>query len=53
MKRNKDDDGCTEEFPYRTMDEVVHRCLKCNSVAFEVMPESFVCSFCGFEWETL
>lgn len=37
----------------RTMDEMVHKCLKCNAVAFEVRRGEFKCSECDFEWEIL
>jgi len=34
-----------------TMEEVVHRCLKCNAIAFESKPNVFCCSSCAFTWE--
>ena len=37
----------------RTMDEMVHKCLDCNALAFEVEPGLFKCSECDFEWEIL
>lgn len=36
-----------------TMSEIVHRCIKCESIAYEVNPEVYHCSKCGFEWEVL
>lgn len=33
-----------------TMDEVVHRCLKCNAIAFESKPNVYSCSSCDFTW---
>jgi hypothetical protein len=36
-----------------TMEEVVHRCLKCNAIAFESKPDVFCCSVCDFTWETV
>jgi len=33
-----------------TMDEVVHRCLKCNAISFESKPNVFCCSSCDFTW---
>lgn len=41
------DEGC------RTMGEVVHRCLRCEAIAFEVEEKSYKCSVCDFEWETI
>ena len=37
----------------RTMREVVHSCLRCESTSFEVQPGKYCCSDpeCGFEWE--
>ena len=34
-----------------SMEEAIHRCLKCNAIAYEIGPESYHCSKCGFEWE--
>lgn len=36
-----------------SMFDLVHRCLKCNSVAFEKKANLWHCPDCGFEWETL
>lgn len=34
-----------------TMHEVVHHCLKCNTISYEIKPQFFHCPDCGFEWE--
>lgn len=36
-----------------SMSEMVHKCLKCKTTAFEIEPGLFHCPECGFEWETL
>lgn len=36
-----------------TMEEVVHKCIRCNSVAFEVAPGYYHCPKCNFEWEVI
>lgn len=36
-----------------TMNDVIHRCLKCNAIAFESKPDVFCCSSCDFTWETV
>jgi hypothetical protein len=33
------------------MSDFVHRCLKCDSLAFPLTDHSYQCSSCGFEWE--
>lgn len=35
-----------------SMDDAIHRCLKCNAIAFEVDEDSYHCPKCHFEWET-
>ena len=35
------------------MQEFLHKCIRCNSKAFEVEPKHFRCSSCDFEWEML
>lgn len=39
----------------RSMDECINRCLRCNSISYEVKKGSFKCSDsdCGFEWEVI
>jgi hypothetical protein len=37
----------------RTMGEVIHRCLRCEAIAFEVEENSYKCFACDFEWETI
>jgi len=34
-----------------TMQEVLHRCLKCNTLALEIKPKLYHCPECSFEWE--
>lgn len=43
----------TDKFKYRTMGEVIHKCIRCNGVVFEVEEGVFICPHCGFEWEIL
>ena len=33
--------------------DLMHECLRCGFVAYEVTPNSFQCSECGFEWEVV
>jgi hypothetical protein len=35
------------------MGDYVHKCLKCNTVCYEVDEGSFKCPKCGFEWEVV
>jgi len=35
------------------MGGAVHKCLNCNSVAFEVKEGKYQCPTCGFEWEVI
>jgi predicted nucleic acid-binding Zn-ribbon protein len=35
----------------KSMQDLVHKCIKCNTVAYEVKPGKFHCPDCGFEWE--
>lgn len=41
-----------EEMP-RSMNEIIHRCLKCDSVAYEISDEQYECPVCGFSWGTI
>lgn len=34
-----------------SMRSLIHRCLKCNSIAYEVDENLYRCPNCGFEWE--
>jgi hypothetical protein len=34
-----------------TMSEIVHRCLRCRTISFEVAPSVYHCPECSFEWE--
>lgn len=33
------------------MSDFVHKCLRCNSIAFPSSDSAFRCDSCGFEWE--
>ena len=47
-------DGIPEEAsPPGTMEEVVFKCLKCNTIAYEIDPNVYHCPECGFEWEVI
>lgn len=37
----------------KSMQDMVHKCLKCKATAYEVGPAKFKCPDCGFEWEIL
>lgn len=36
-----------------TMNEVIHKCLRCGTLSYEVEPQLYHCPDCGFEWEIL
>jgi hypothetical protein len=36
-----------------TMTSMLHHCLRCNALAYEVLPHSFQCSACDFSWEVI
>jgi len=36
-----------------TMGELIHKCLRCETIAYETMPGLFHCPECGFEWEVM
>ena len=36
-----------------TMQDLVHRCLRCETISYEVKPRHYHCPDCGFEWEVL
>ena len=42
-----------DESKYRTMEGVVHKCIRCDSTVFEIDNGVFTCPHCGFEWEIL
>lgn len=53
---NNDDFGSVQviELTKRgTMDEMIHKCLMCNTVSYEVAAGLFHCPDCGFEWEVI
>ena len=33
-----------------SMREIIHKCLLCNAISFEIEPELYHCPDCGFEW---
>lgn len=35
----------------KTMFELVFKCIKCDSIAYEVEKGSYYCPKCGFKWE--
>lgn len=37
----------------RTMNELIHRCLRCETISYEVRPRFYHCPECNFEWEVL
>lgn len=36
-----------------SMQSMVHRCIRCEAIAYETKPRFFHCADCGFEWEVL
>lgn len=36
-----------------SMSDMVHKCLRCEAVSFEIKPRFYHCPDCGFEWEVL
>lgn len=36
-----------------TMNEVVHRCIRCNTISYEIAPNHYHCPECSFEWEVI
>lgn len=42
-----------EEIPVNTMSDMLHRCLRCENIAYEVSNRCFKCPKCGFEWEVI
>lgn len=43
----------TEMSEATTMQDMIHRCLRCETVSYEVKPRHYHCPDCGFEWEVL
>lgn len=37
----------------RSMSEIIHRCLHCNTVSYEKEERVWHCPECGFEWEVI
>jgi len=40
-------DICTEKTPL----EIMHKCIKCETLSYEIKPNLYHCPDCGFEWE--
>jgi len=38
---------------YKTMSDFIHKCLRCNAIAFQVSENCFRCAKCDFEWEVV
>lgn len=36
-----------------SMEELLHRCLQCNAISFEVKKGEYECVECGFMWEVV
>lgn len=36
-----------------TMADLVHKCMKCQAVAYEIKPGFYECVECGFSWEVI
>jgi hypothetical protein len=45
----------TEEFDENlsTMGEVIHRCLRCETISYEIKQGLYHCPECSFEWEII
>lgn len=46
-------DDCFVEQGDLTMEDCIIRCVKCNSVAYEISTNKYKCSECPAEWEVL
>jgi len=38
---------------FRTMSDMIHKCIRCGKIAYPISNHEFKCSLCGFEWEIL
>ena len=36
-----------------TMSSMIHKCIRCKAVSYEVKPNYYHCPECGFDWEVL
>ena len=36
-----------------SMQDMIHKCIRCNATSFEIKPRLYHCPDCGFEWEIL
>jgi hypothetical protein len=41
------------QFLNSSMSEIIHKCLHCGNIAFEIEPNLYHCPGCGFEWEVI
>ena len=50
-----DDVEITELRPTKesSMSSMIHKCLKCQAVAYETKEGNYRCTDCGFEWEVV
>lgn len=39
--------------PKSTMQEVIHKCLRCGTISYEIQPQLYHCPDCSFEWEVI
>jgi acetyl-CoA carboxylase beta subunit len=39
--------------PKNTMQEIIHKCLRCDTISYEIQPQLYHCPDCGFEWEVI
>ena len=42
-----------ENINNNSMQEIIHRCLRCNTVSFEIGTKLYHCPDCSFEWEVI
>jgi hypothetical protein len=49
----EDENGFQVSESPTTMGGLIHKCVKCNSVCYEVGFDMYKCSLCGFEWEVI
>lgn len=40
-------------YPPKSMSDMVHKCIRCETTSFEKEPGLFHCPECGFEWEII
>lgn len=42
-----------ENYTNNSMNEIIHKCLRCNTIAFEIKHNLYHCPDCSFEWEVI